>query len=943
MTAVADKSDLLDELLCLPAERRAARLVERVDVDATIVELGDQIERLALQEVNKSRSAAEVLVSIADELGGKIAQARARRALAHSSAYCGRHEEALKHASDGRLLAESTPDGRIEAARCMLISLHPLGSLGRFAEAVALGEAARAALLRSGEPKLAARADFNLGGIHQKMDNPARALLHFDRAAPLFVDDPLISGYLQNNRGEALLQLQEFDAAEAAYRAALFTCDRAGMSVAAAIAEGNLAELSAQRGSLSQALFHFERSRRRLEGDGAESHLARLLAEQAEAFEALGLTQEAHDGYLDALPRLEQLGLASEAARARVGLGRACMRLGKRAEAEAALREGEISLRRLGQVHARARVDVLCSELALANAQPEAARELLARAAAELQDRPLDVVVLAYHRAQLALADGQPEEAQRALSDAIPIAEQLDLAPLRSDLYGLRARVERRLGRLECAIVDGYCAVAQIERVRGALQADRFRAAFLGNRLAAYEDLVDALLSASGRDTEAFDVIEKAKSRSLLDAVRGAVGDEGRGDAADESLRCSAGRLRAELNVLYSQFAEHGERASATAALGGYREGIRVRERELASIDARLSAGRGVDNFFAAPSSFDQVVESLPAEGCLVEYYVVGEELLALVGSRNELEVVRRLCSVDALQAVAERVRFQLNRAARPGATQGSRGARLLDDLRRELAALHAAILSPLLPYIGPSRTLVVVPHGPLHLMPFHALWDGQQYAVERFEIVLAPSGSVFAAAIGGAASAAGEPLVIGVADEVAPWISVEARELAQRLGATALIDDDATVATVCAAMRSARWVHLACHGHYSSQHPMASGLRLFDRWLTLRDICELRLGAELVTLSACNSGRNLVQSGEELTGLLRSFLAAGARSVLASLWPAHDAATTELMCDFYSTWTEHGKGSGSTARALRQAQLRAMRRAPHPIYWAPFALVGRP
>lgn len=942
MTAVADTTNRLDELLALPAERRAALLSAVADPSAELLRFGDDAERLALQDVNKSLSAAEMLVALADEAGAAIARARSRRALAHACAYAGRHEEALQHADEGRQIAEAA-DERIEAARCLLIALHPLASLGRYEEAIACGETARATLMRAGEPKLAARADFNLGGIHQKMDNPARALLHFDRAAPLFVDDAVITGYLHSNRGEALLLLHEFDAAEEAFRTALQSCAQAGMSVAAAIAEGNLADLAARRGSLSRALFHFEQSRRRLETDGAESHLVRLLAEQAEALEALGLFQDAHDGYWAILPQLDQLGLASEAARARVGLGRACMRLGKIADADAALREGEIELRRLGQSHARARVDVLRAELALAQNQADAARSLLSRAAPELSDRPLDVALVAHHRARLALLEGAWDEAEAALTEAIRIAQQLDLAPLLSDLFALRAKVSRSRGNVAEAIEHGRRAVSQIERVRGSLQADRFRAAFLGNRLDAYEDLALSLLDGASDKTtaEAFEVIEKAKSRSLLEAVRGAVESDGVAIADDMGLRSSAGRLRAELNALYSQLAEQGLRGGSD--FGGYREGIRIRERELTAIEARLSSGSGVENLFARPATLADAIAALPADAALIEYFVANDELLAIVASTKGVNVIRGLTNAESLRGMAERVRFQLNRAARPGAAVGARADRLIEDLRRELSALYQAVLAPLTPSIGDARLLIIAPHGPLHLMPFHALWDGERYALERFRVLTTPSASVFSAARSTQDTGTNGALVVGVADENAPRIEIEARQLADQFGGTALIDDEATVDTTRGAMRKARWIHLACHGQFSSQHPMASGLRLFDRWLTLRDICELRLDADLVTLSACNSGRNTVQAGDELTGLLRSFLAAGARSVLASLWPAHDASTTELMRDFYSTWADAGRREGGKVEALRQAQLRAMQRTPHPIFWAPFVLVGRP
>ena len=138
------------------------------------------------------------------------------------------------------------------------------------------------------------------------------------------------------------------------------------------------------------------------------------------------------------------------------------------------------------------------------------------------------------------------------------------------------------------------------------------------------------------------------------------------------------------------------------------------------------------------------------------------------------------------------------------------------------------------------------------------------------------------------------------------------------------------------------RVVHLAAHAQYSAQSPLGSGLRLHDRWLTVRDIYRLRLRADLVTLSGCETGLNSVRAGDELIGLVRGFLAAGARSVLVSLWRVNDESTLEFMKLLYGGWHRVVAGDLTPAGALREAQLALLARQPHPAFWAPFVLVGR-
>ncbi len=117
------------------------------------------------------------------------------------------------------------------------------------------------------------------------------------------------------------------------------------------------------------------------------------------------------------------------------------------------------------------------------------------------------------------------------------------------------------------------------------------------------------------------------------------------------------------------------------------------------------------------------------------------------------------------------------------------------------------------------------------------------------------------------------------------------------------------------------------------------SGIKLSDGWLTVRDNYKLRLPRALVTLSACNTGRNVVGTGDELVGLIRSFLAAGASSLIVSLWIVNDESAAGTMIDFYTAW----KAGVAPSAALRDAQCIMLDRRPHPAYWAPFILEGSP
>jgi CHAT domain-containing protein len=137
----------------------------------------------------------------------------------------------------------------------------------------------------------------------------------------------------------------------------------------------------------------------------------------------------------------------------------------------------------------------------------------------------------------------------------------------------------------------------------------------------------------------------------------------------------------------------------------------------------------------------------------------------------------------------------------------------------------------------------------------------------------------------------------------------------------------------------TSRFVHIASHGFFRGDNPMFSGIRLGGSHLTLYDLYRLKLPVELVTLSACVSGLNVIAAGDEVLGLARGLLSAGAASLLVSLWDVPDQSTAEFMQAFYQRYLP----ATNKAEALREAMRVIRDRYPHPVHWAPFAMVGRP
>jgi CHAT domain-containing protein len=155
-------------------------------------------------------------------------------------------------------------------------------------------------------------------------------------------------------------------------------------------------------------------------------------------------------------------------------------------------------------------------------------------------------------------------------------------------------------------------------------------------------------------------------------------------------------------------------------------------------------------------------------------------------------------------------------------------------------------------------------------------------------------------------------------------------------------LDQAATVAAVQQMAPGCRLLHLATHGRFQSDNPLFSGLSLADGELTTFDIFNLQLSMTLVVLSACETARTKVGSGDELLGLSRAFLYAGAQSLLLSQWKVADTATQQLMAAFYQQLLQ-GVAKGQALRAAQQTLLhqRAEPALAHPFFWSAFFLIG--
>src|SRR5260370_3523458 len=196
---------------------------------------------------------------------------------------------------------------------------------------------------------------------------------------------------------------------------------------------------------------------------------------------------------------------------------------------------------------------------------------------------------------------------------------------------------------------------------------------------------------------------------------------------------------------------------------------------------------------------------------------------------------------------------------------------------------------------------LLCVPHDLLRHLPLGALVDGERCLIDSFSVSYAPSASIYTLCHDRVASSDGASLLLGIPDEATPCITDEIRSVAAILpDAQVFLGTQATSEILRQKGQNSRFIHIATHGFFRQDNPMFSGIRLGDSRLSLYDLYQLRWPAELVTLSGCATGLNVVAGGDELLGLVRGFIYAGAQSLFFTLWGVHYRSSAEVLKFFY-------------------------------------------
>jgi CHAT domain-containing protein len=486
-----------------------------------------------------------------------------------------------------------------------------------------------------------------------------------------------------------------------------------------------------------------------------------------------------------------------------------------------------------------------------------------------------------------------------------------------------RGVIAEKEGQLDKAMELFRRARQLIEMQRRSVRTEVSKIGFAADKQAVYHSIVRVAMK-QGNRAEAIQIAEQAKSRALVDMLASKSDFGVHGERAQEisSNFAQFQAIDAELSLQSPDF-NVAKRTDLTAK----QQQIVQRLRQLSPQLASLITTGGINA--------ESMAASLGPNEVMVGFFSAGNNLYGytLAGVEN------RIYQLDG-NTLSEDV-GEFTQAIKKRRRQAQPLAELM--YKRLLGPMQASIR---------GKDLLIIPHGNLHYLPFAALHDGERYLAQGRAIRYLPSATLLGLMARNNApqkDPVNRLLILGNPDlgDAAldlPSAQAEAQDLQSMFNRNSelFVRRAATESLIKERAQDFSHIHVASHGEFSADSPLLSRLKLAkdernDGMLSVSEIYGLRLNANLVMLSACETGLGSVSNGDDVVGLTRGFLYAGAQNVVGSLWEVDDDATAELAKLLYAGM----KNGQSIAKALSQAQDQLIKKKPHPFFWAAFINTG--
>ncbi|HEU4386607.1 MAG TPA: hypothetical protein VFV34_02335 [Blastocatellia bacterium] len=692
--------------------------------------LKGEVDRLVGDDLNAARRLAGRIEEVAGLTRSSVFRAFAKAGRARVAHFSGQHIQAnsLYRSSASAL---RTADLTNEAAVIEFQRIDVLILLGRFKEALKVARSARRGLGRN--PTDVARLETNIGNIYYQLDRYGKALGYYDRADKLLSKrgNEAMRASVQFNRSNVLVEMDRSSQALALLHRAAVAFDGSGQQLKAAQTRFHIAYLEFLRGNYNQALGGYYQAREVLARLGATELVAWCNLELAEILLSLNSFDDAQESAGSAAKAFKEFRMPYETAKAGVTRGLARLGVGQLAEAQSDLTASRRLYVRSRNATFTAATDSYLAEVALRAGHPARALKLAASSLRtfsrlRLKTRSAQSAVIA---ARALYQRGELKKARRITSDALRSLDGVLAPGTAYQCHHLLGRIDREQRNARKALASFRKAVAHLERMRGGIAADEFKATFLSDKIEVYEDAIAACLDGGTARLveEAFRLVESSKSRALADLLARYV-KESKGPGLKSGAKAKLSKLIQDLNWYNSKALledEKGGQRNAGVARH-YRSAMAECEKRIERLFRRLeseeSAFSEIQRMPPATGTDDLRMSLQPGETA-IEYFTTGDSVSAFVATRDRVEVVRGFASKKEVEHLLSAARFQVdkfNYGSDYAHAHVGQMKRAIDD---HLGRLYQSAFAPLEPLVEGDR-LTVIPHGAMHYVPFHALRD---------------------------------------------------------------------------------------------------------------------------------------------------------------------------------------------------------------------------
>jgi CHAT domain-containing protein/Flp pilus assembly protein TadD len=517
---------------------------------------------------------------------------------------------------------------------------------------------------------------------------------------------------------------------------------------------------------------------------------------------------------------------------------------------------------------------------------------------------------------------------------AIAVRKSINDEPGQAKIFYEMGLLQETTGNAAEAIKFYQAALKINEGLRNNAGVEELKIYLANESQEIYQRIIS--LTFKSRPAESFELSERARARAFLDGLSNVKFD--RYSKSNPELVQQEQELRLQISTINGQYMKENSRPSASQN-EAWKEYLRGRllgkMREYDDLVIRLKTSnpeyasvRGAEILTVA-----QIQELLTSDTTLLSFFVLPKKTIAFVISKNSLNSIEIPVGEKELRNHIDWFRSFDD---------------TIEKFPASLRELYKWLILPLKPYLKTPK-IGIIPHGVLHYLPFAALTDGVRFFGDEKTLFTLPSasilpfikkkGSVSAASLLAVAKDRNEglSLLTGAAQEV--------NTIAGIYKTKSLIGPDATESAFKNNSANFDILLIAAHGELNSSNSLFSRIILTpdktsDGLLEVHEIYDLDLSrTSLVVLSACETQLGGQTRGDEIIGLNRAFIYAGASTVVASLWNVDDESTKSLMTTYF-TLLKAGK---SKAEALRAAQATVRAKYPNPYFWAPFILTGNP